>query len=379
MNRYIIAFFIFSFLGWIWESIYCTIYGRKWSNRGFLYGPICPIYGCGSLLGFLLYDLVKTAQLPVLDWWIIFIIGFVVSMVLEYPTSWALEKLFKARWWDYSKIPLNINGRTSVPTSIAFGGAAILVVKVLSPFVDRGISVITEPLLNILVILCVSIVSVDTTLTISALTDFHKRVASLDEGFKNRMTDIVNQVFNIQNTFYHNVIQRIAVFKLPERKNWIAKRLRENQLVELIKDYFKANVEKQINENIQQETASTLEHSENVEWISYLIDEKLHLNADEKELVEAAMLHDLHLYDLQDKNYASNSHDIVQSDLALNNEEKHSVISVKEQETLHSHMWPLKITAIPKNKESLIIYFADKYCVLIEKIRSNKNLRKKLF
>lgn len=373
LNRYIIAFFIFSFLGWVWESIYCTICSHKWINRGFLYGPICPIYGCGSLLGFLVYDLTKKGLLPDLEWWIIFILGFIVSMVLEYPTSWALERMFKARWWDYSKIPLNINGRTSVPTSIVFGGAAILVVKVLAPLVDKAVSSISEIILNIMVLLCVSFVSVDTTLTISALTDFQKRVASIDEAFKNRMTDIVNQVFNIQNYFYSKVIQRIAVFKLPERKNWIAKRLRENQFVELIKDYFKADVAKQTDEKIQYNTASTLEHKENVEWISYLINEKLHLNEDEKELVEAAMLHDLHLYDLRNINSEGKSDNTDKFDFAVNNAEKHTGIIEKEQETLQSHMWPLKIKAIPKNKEALIVYFADKYCALIEKIRSLKN------
>jgi len=98
MNKYIIAFFLFSFLGWVWESIYCTIRDHKWANRGFLYGPICPIYGFGSILGFFIYDLVKTGHLPSIKWWMIFILGFIISMVLEYPTSWALEKLFNARW-----------------------------------------------------------------------------------------------------------------------------------------------------------------------------------------------------------------------------------------------------------------------------------------
>ena len=103
MNRYTITFFIFSFLGWVWETIYCSLRVHKLVNRGFLYGPICPIYGFGALLGFIIYDLVKTGYLPELEWWAIFILGFIVSMVLEYPTSWVLEKLFDARWWDYSK------------------------------------------------------------------------------------------------------------------------------------------------------------------------------------------------------------------------------------------------------------------------------------
>ena len=64
-------------------------------------------------------------------------------MGLEYSTSWALEKLFKARWWDYSNIPLNIGGRTSVPTSITFGTVAILVEKFMIPLVYSGLSMVS--------------------------------------------------------------------------------------------------------------------------------------------------------------------------------------------------------------------------------------------
>jgi len=373
LNRYIIAFFIFGFLGWIWETIYCTLRTHKWANRGFLYGPICPIYGFGAILGLYLYNLIESGILPNIEWWGIFILGFIVSMILEYPTSWVLEKIFKARWWDYSKVPFNINGRTSVPTSVAFGAAAILVIKVLMPIVNRGLGTLSEPVLDIFSYILVSIISIDTTLTISSLTDFQKYVTSVDEGFQNHMSDIVDRVYNKQNSFYNKAIQRIAVFKLPERKNRIAKQLREEQFVELIKDYYKSDVVKQMDRYIQHSKTTTLEHCENVAWISYLINEKLHLNADEKELIEAAMLHDLYLYDWHDKDPSHKMHGFVHPDIACNNAVKHFGISDKEQEAIKSHMWPLNITEIPKSKEALIICLADKYCALIETIRLNKH------
>jgi len=352
LNKYIVAFFLFSFLGWVWESIFCTIRSRKWANRGFLYGPICPIYGFGSLLGFILYDLIKKGQLPNLDWWMVFILGFMVSMLLEYPTSWILEKLFKARWWDYSHYPLNINGRTSVPTSIGFGLAAILLMKVLIPMVDQWLAFLSDSLLNFIALVLVSAISVDATLTVSSLTDFQRHVASIDEAFQHHMEDIVNRVYNNQHAYFQNAIQRIVVFKLPERKSQIAKQLREKQFVELIKDYYHSDRAKQLDQKLHHGTTTTLEHCENVAWISYLINEKLHLNADEKELVEAAMLHDLYLFNRTD-------------------EMENNAVSFDE-EAVRRHMWPLKIKKIPKSREALIIYFADKYCTLIETIRLNK-------
>ncbi|MBR4609908.1 MAG: putative ABC transporter permease, partial [Erysipelotrichaceae bacterium] len=96
MNKVIVIFFMFAFLGWVWESIYCTAKDRKWANRGFLYGPICPIYGCGGIIGLFACNLVKESILPDLSPWQMFGAGFVVSMILEYPTSWILEKLFQA-------------------------------------------------------------------------------------------------------------------------------------------------------------------------------------------------------------------------------------------------------------------------------------------
>ena len=79
ISRYFVYFVIFSFFGWIYESIYCTIKSKRWENRGFLYGPLCPIYGAGG-------------------------VG-ITAIVLEYGTSWTLEKLFHAYWWDYSEMP----------------------------------------------------------------------------------------------------------------------------------------------------------------------------------------------------------------------------------------------------------------------------------
>ena len=128
LSRYFVYFIIFSCMGWIYESIYCTIRAKKWENRGFLYGPLCPIYGAGGVAITAIADLISAHTDATFTWWQIFLVAFLGSIVLEYGTSWALEKLFHAYWWDYSSMPLNINGRVCFPYSVGFGVAGLIVV-----------------------------------------------------------------------------------------------------------------------------------------------------------------------------------------------------------------------------------------------------------
>nr|WP_276020318.1 phosphohydrolase [Acetivibrio straminisolvens] len=372
MNRYIIAFFLFSFLGFVWESVYFTICKHKWANRRSLPVLICMIYGCGALLAFLAYDLIESGLLQNVKWWMIFILGFIISLFLGYIASLVLEKLFKARWWDYSNVPLNINGRASVPTSVAFGVLALLLVKALIPLVDRGLSTLSEPLIDISAYILVSIVIIDTTLSISLLTDFQKYVVFIDEGFQNYVAVIVKLVYGKQDSCYYKVIQRIMVFKFPRRKNRLVKQLREKRFVELTKDYFESDVVKQMDKYIHHGTTTTLQHCENVAWISYLVNKKLKLNANEKELIGVAMLHDLFLYDWHDGEPCRKTHGFDHPEIACNNAIKHFGIPEKQQQAILSHMWPLNITKIPKSRVALIICMVDKYCALMETIRLNK-------
>lgn len=374
MNRYIVIFIIFSFLGWIWESIYCTIQSRAWANRGFLFGPICPIYGFGSIVGLVLYDLAVLNILPTLSWWHIFLIGFIVSMLLEYPTSWILEKSFHARWWDYTKIPWNINGRTSVPTSIAFGLASILIMKFIMPFADNMLKFFPDSILNFFALFFISLISVDITLTISALTDFQKRVAAIDNSLQNRMTDIVSHIYNKKDVIKQMAVSRITVFRLPERKARVASHLKEKRFKQLLEEYNNSEIIRQMDNYIHHGHTTTLEHCQNVAWVSYLINKKLKLNADEKKLIELSMMHDLFLYDWHDKRPERKTHAFDHPDIACNNAIKHFDISKKDQEIIRSHMWPINIRRIPKSKEAIILCIADKYCALIETLRINDKL-----
>ena len=188
LNRYLTAYFVFSVLGWIWESIYCTIKERKWQNRGFLYGPLCPIYGFGSIIALLVYDLISLGIVHQLSWWMTLIVGFFLSMILEYPTSYILEKLFHARWWDYSDLPLNINGRTCVITSLGFGIGAIIIMNYLIPSYEQALVIIPASIIAISCVIFVAIHSSDITLTVSHLTNFQKNIDEMEEIFQSKMS-----------------------------------------------------------------------------------------------------------------------------------------------------------------------------------------------
>ena len=100
ISKYFVYFVIFSVMGWVYESAFCTIKTGKWQNRGFLYGPLCPIYGVGAASITFIVDEAEAHGLSDQEWWKIFLIVFFGSIVLEYVSSYVLEILFYASWFD---------------------------------------------------------------------------------------------------------------------------------------------------------------------------------------------------------------------------------------------------------------------------------------
>ena len=194
LSRYILLFIIYSLCGWIFESIYAVITRGVWENRGFLYGPICPIYGSGAVIITFVVDMLNIAGARIPAWWGIFLIAFFGSIVLEYGTSWTLEKLFHAYWWDYSNMPLNVNGRICLPASLLFGCAGVGIVFGTMPFFDRILDGIPAPAEEIFAFFMVALLSSDATLTISALTDFANTIAAADEAMTRHMEQFVESL-----------------------------------------------------------------------------------------------------------------------------------------------------------------------------------------
>ncbi len=121
-----LLFLTYSFLGWIMEMIVTVIEDKEIVNRGFLVGPYCPIYGVCSIAMILLLNKVTN---PIL----LFVLSIIICSVGEYLTSYILEKIFNARWWDYSNMKFNLNGRICLECASGFGIGALLMIYVLNP------------------------------------------------------------------------------------------------------------------------------------------------------------------------------------------------------------------------------------------------------
>lgn len=184
--QYFVEFIFYSFLGWVWESIYCSAKEKKWADRGFLFGPICPIYGSCVIVTSIVFSHFKVLSSPDFPVWGIFIICYIGSAVAEFGTSWILEKRFHARWWDYSTLPLNIQGRICVPVSCAFGLAGVLIVKYLIPFIE-GFHAVTNPLIyEVLAIVLAMVFGADYALTEASLSALLKDVEQMHTEFNER-------------------------------------------------------------------------------------------------------------------------------------------------------------------------------------------------
>lgn len=222
VSKYFVYFMIYSVMGWIYETIFCTIKQSKWDNRGFLYGPLCPIYGVGGVAITIITDMLSGGVTEYAYTWLqVFLVSFLGSIVLEYVTSWGLEKLFHAYWWDYSNMPLNIKGRVCLPCSIAFGFAGLLVVYVIAPFVRNLTDQISPLGYEILGLLLMCLISVDTTLTVVALTRFEDIIDEMDRTINAHLDQFVE---NIVDKNYPS-----AKELLEEGKQTVAARLAEER------------------------------------------------------------------------------------------------------------------------------------------------------
>lgn len=180
LSEYIIWFVSYSIIGWLYEEILCSIQQKHLVKRGFLKGPYCPIYGFGAMMNiFLFHNVDNVAAL--------FFAGVITTCTLEYFTSWALEKLFHARWWDYSEMRFNLNGRVCLLGGVAFGSMIVLLMKFIHPWMSG----LTAKMPDMAMVSIGSAVSalfiVDVVFTVLHMRGFNKKLKSLQQRIDTAM------------------------------------------------------------------------------------------------------------------------------------------------------------------------------------------------
>lgn len=204
-------FLLYSFIGWVVESIYCFIVDKKFVNRGFLIGPSLPIYGFGCLIIVFLLD--RFRDNPI----ILFIMATIICSVLEYITSYIMEKIFKTRWWDYSNMKFNLNGRICLRNMMFFGILALIMSYVVNPFVIRMINIIDPLLLKILTSFFFLIFVTDVLVSSKIIYNIKGVGVTLKDGTE-EISNKVKETLRSSGVLNRRVVNAFPNFKIKVKK-----------------------------------------------------------------------------------------------------------------------------------------------------------------
>ena len=184
LEQWFLWFMIYSLIGWAYESTLCSITGKKLVNRGFLNGPVCPIYGTGAVVVVWALGSFKDNVA------VLFLLSAVLTTTLEYLTSWVMEKLFHARWWDYSGRFGNIHGRVCLLGFTAFGAMAVLVVRYVQPWVATLTGRLSEFQTHVVCAMLAAALVADLVMTLTTVLGLDKRLLRIREAIGAEMAEI---------------------------------------------------------------------------------------------------------------------------------------------------------------------------------------------
>lgn len=174
-STWFLYFILYSILGWLVESLYCAALAGHWVERGFLNGPLCPIYGCGAVL--MLGGLQPYISHPAL----LFVLSMLGASVMEFVVSWGMEKLFGMRWWDYSDQPFNLQGRVCLLNSTLFGVMGLVLAKVIHPWMQHLVGLFPPVWCVALAWVCLVGLCVDTVISARAALQLRGRLERMEQ------------------------------------------------------------------------------------------------------------------------------------------------------------------------------------------------------
>lgn len=206
-----LLFIMYSILGWAIEVMDTYILNKKWVNRGFLIGPYCPIYGCGGVLMSLLvsndHDIVST-----------FLKCMAICSILEYSTSYIMEKMFHTRWWDYSKEIFNINGRICLETMILFGIGGIAVIHLGTPAFIFDLNLLPPLVFNIIFYISFILFFTDLIVSYNIIRGFKKVTTNIKKDSTEEITSMVKNTLREKNYFYKRLLVSFPNFQSIVKK-----------------------------------------------------------------------------------------------------------------------------------------------------------------
>lgn len=211
VENYFVLFLIYSVAGWLTEVVGGFIQFRKLSNRGFLVGPVCPVYGVGVV--FLSLLLSRIADNIILT----FLLGIIICGTLEYFTSYTMEKLFNARWWDYSSKKFNLNGRICLETLILFGIAAVITLKYTNPFIIEIANKIPDLYRNIGFFVLLLILGIDCIVSFNVILSFRNTTRELKDN-TDEISNLVREVLSKKSFLSKRLVDAFPNFKVLTKK-----------------------------------------------------------------------------------------------------------------------------------------------------------------
>lgn len=222
---WVLYFFAYGFVGWLWESGYVSVRKHKWTNSGFLNGPVIPVYGFSMIAVLALIEPFENNLL------VLYFASAIVITVIEYVTSWLMEKLFHARWWDYSKVPLNLNGRVALPISAFWGIGVVFIVKVIHPIIARAVTHLAATYGIFAAIGLLAVLMFDLGFTLANVMAFGAATKRIGDAIEAKKTEVKDKVATASaaftqdhawlESFRHNDEERDS---LP-RLNYVQRRL----------------------------------------------------------------------------------------------------------------------------------------------------------
>lgn len=186
-----LLYFMYCVFGYVLECLFCSIVDKKIVlNRGFLIGPYLPIYGWGAII--IIFMLKRYINDPVA----LFVMAALISSVLEYFTSYFMEKVFKARWWDYSEKKLNLNGRVCLSNSLLFGIGGVVVMYIINPIFTKLLDSFSSTWIFVLGIIFFTIYFLDTVVSIVTIYKIRSNSISISKDITEEISDQVKKALS---------------------------------------------------------------------------------------------------------------------------------------------------------------------------------------